>query len=386
MISSKERLSIFLPGLYDGGAERILLNLSAGIAARGHPVDLVLARAEGPYMEEVPAAVRVIDLKARRVLSSLPAFVKYLRSERPAAILSALYANPVAICARLMAGVPVRVIVSEHNTLTSVSRGENDLRWKLYPLMAHWLYPLADGIVAVSQGVAGDLAQVAKLAESKIDVIYNPIVTPELYKKSMAGLDHPWFKPGEPPVVLAVGRLTNQKAFDVLITAFAQVRKSMVCRLLILGEGEERPTLEAMIRQFGLEQDISLAGFVPNPYPYFLHAALFVLSSRWEGLPTVLVEAMALKAAIISTDCPSGPREILDNGKLGTLVAVDDSYALGRSMEDLLKKPAMSWTTECGQPFELEFVTSQYIDLLFGSRQGRAGLEGAGYAGFHPEI
>ena len=386
MISSKKRLSIFLPGLYDGGAERILLNLSAGIADRGYLVDLVLARAEGPYMDEVPPSVRVIDLKASRVLSSVPAFVKYLRSERPAAILSALYANPVAICARFVAGVPVRVVVSEHNTLTSVARGENDLRWKMYPLMAHWLYPLADGIVAVSEGVAVDLAQVAKLDPSKIDVIYNPIVTPDLYTKSLAGLDHAWFKPGEPPVVLAVGRLTNQKAFDVLIKAFAQVRKSMVCRLLILGEGEERPKLEALTRQLGLEQDVSLAGFVANPYPYFVHAALFVLSSRWEGLPTVLVEAMALKVAVISTDCPSGPREILDNGKLGTLVAVDDPLALGLGMENLLKKPAMRWTKECGQPFELEFVTNQYIDLLFGSQQVHSRLEGAGIGELHPEI
>jgi glycosyltransferase involved in cell wall biosynthesis len=341
MNASKERLAIFLPGLYDGGAERILLNLADGIAARGFRIDLVLARAEGPYMSEIPDAVRLIDLKATRVLMCLPALVNYLRNERPVALLSALYANIPAVLARRITGVPQRVVISEHNTLTNVSEGEKDLRWKLYPKLAGYFYPWADDIIAVSKGVASDLSLAANLPPDRIQVIYNPIVTPDLQKKSDALLKHPWFDIGTPPVILGVGRLTTQKAFDILIEAFAQVRKSQVTRLLILGDGEERPRLESQIKKLGLEQDVSLPGFVSNPYPYFSHAALFVLPSRWEGLPTVLVEAMSLRTPVIATDCPSGPREILMDGQYGQLVPVNDPCALALAIQKSLANHAI---------------------------------------------
>jgi glycosyltransferase involved in cell wall biosynthesis len=367
MSASKERLAIFLPGLYDGGAERTLLNLAEGIAIRGFPVDLVLSRAEGPYMAEIPDLVRVVDLKAARVLMCMPALVHYLRSERPVALLSTLYANLIAVLARRIAGVPQRVVLNEQNNLTSVSSGENDLRWKLYPELAKWLYPWADGITAVSKGVADDLSQAIKVSPSHIQVIYNPIVTPELQKKSEAFFDHPWFRADEPPVILGVGRLTAQKAFNVLIEAFAQVRKSQPTRLLILGEGEERPMLEALIKQLGLEQDIQLPGFVSNPYPYMAHATLFVLSSRWEGLPTVLVEAMSLRTPVIATDCPSGPQEILRNGKYGQLVPVNDACALALAIQSFLANPATRPPEESWKPYELDFVTDQYLNMLLKS-------------------
>lgn len=356
-----------MPGLYDGGAERTLLNLAEGIAARGYPVDLVLARAEGAYMSEIPDSVRVIDLKAARVLMCLPALVRYLRSEHPTALLATLYANIIAVWARRMTGIPRRVVINEQNTLTSVSNGEKDLRWKLYPELAKWFYPWADGITAVSKGVADDLALATRMLPSQIQVIYNPIVTPDLHKKSKTSLEHPWFRTGEPPVVLGVGRLTSQKAFNVLIEAFARVIKSQPARLLILGEGEERPMLEAQIRQLGLEQDIDLPGFVSNPYPYMANAALFVLSSRWEGLPTVLVEAMSLGTPVIATDCPSGPREILRNGQYGQLVPVDDPDALAQAIQNSLVNHTACPLEESWKPFELDVVIDQYLDMLLGS-------------------
>jgi glycosyltransferase involved in cell wall biosynthesis len=364
--ASKERLAIFLPGLYDGGAERTLLNLAEGIALKGFPVDLVLARAEGPYMAEIPDSLRVIDLKVPRVMMCLPALVRYLRKERPTALLSTLYANIIAVWARWIAGTPQRVVLNEQNTLSSVSNGENDLRWKLYPMLAKWFYPWADSVTAVSKGVADDLIQAAKLSKNQVQVIFNPIVTPQMRQKSKANLEHPWFRPGEPPVILGVGRLTGQKAFNVLIEAFARVRKFQQARLLILGEGEERPILEAQVRDLGLEHDVELPGFISNPYPYMAHAALFVLSSRWEGLPTVLVEAMSLGTPVISTDCPSGPREILRNGQYGQLVPVDDPNALVLAIQNFLTNETSSPCEESWKPFELDFVTDQYLDLLLG--------------------
>jgi len=369
MNTSEERLAIFLPGLYDGGAERTLLNLAEGIDARGFAVDLVLARAEGPYMAEIPSSVRVIDLKAARVLMCLPALVRYLQSERPTAMLSTLYANILAVWARRIAGVPQNVVINEQNTLTSVSNGEGDLRWKLYPKLARQFYPWADGITAVSKGVADDLARATKLPASRVQVIYNPIVTSDLQEKSESPLEHPWFRAGEPPVVLGVGRLTTQKAFSVLIQAFAEARKYQPARLVILGEGEERPMLEGLIRLLGLEQDVDLPGFVSNPYPYMAHAALFVLSSRWEGLPTVLVEAMSLRTPVIATDCPSGPREILRDGQFGQLVPVGDPCALALAIRNSLADRAHCPPDESWKPYELDFVMDQYLNILLDRRR-----------------
>jgi glycosyltransferase involved in cell wall biosynthesis len=165
-----------------------------------------------------------------------------------------------------------------------------------------------------------------------------------------------------------VGRLTRQKAFDVLIRAFVEVRKDHRARLMILGEGDERPALEGLVNKYGLEQDIILPGFVPNPYPYMAHAAAFVLSSRWEGLPTVLVEAMALGAPVISTDCPSGPREILLDGKYGQLVPVDDPIALALAIAKSLRTNEYHPYLESWKSFELECVVDKYIDILLGNQ------------------
>jgi glycosyltransferase involved in cell wall biosynthesis len=367
-LAVKERLAIFLPGLYEGGAERTMLNLAEGIARRGFSVDLVLARAEGPHLNEVSDLIRLVDLKAPRTLGSVPALVRYLRRVQPKAMLSVLHANIIALWARRLAGIPQRIILCEQNTLSSDASGGNDLRMHFYPRLAKWFYPWADGIIAVSGGVADDLAPLIKIPRERIRVIYNPIVTPGLFEKSAVLLEHPWFKSGEPPVLLAAGRLTVQKAFDVLIRAFAQVRKNHRVRLLILGEGEERTALEALIREYDLEQDINMPGFVPNPYPYMAHAAAFVLSSRWEGLPTVVVEAMALGAPIVSTDCPSGPREILKDGKYGQLVPVDDPFALAAAIATSLTAKVARPPQESWRSYELECVVDQYIDILLGNK------------------
>jgi glycosyltransferase involved in cell wall biosynthesis len=370
MSDAPKRLSIFVPEMVVGGAQRSMLKLAGGIAARGYAVDLVLAGAQGPFLVEVPTSVRLVDLKARRVLTSLPALVRYLSREQPAALISVLHANIVALWARRLAGVPSRVVVSERNTLSREAQNyASDLRMRLMPQLARCFYPWADCIVAVSQGVADDLTKEVRIPNERVRVIYNPIVTPELIEKAQVPLEHAWFEPGEPPVILAVGRLSTQKDFSTLIRAFAQVRQAHLARLLILGEGGERPALESLVRQLDLEQDVCMPGFVPNPYPYMRRASLFVLSSRWEGLPGVLIEALYCGVPLIATDCPSGPREILADGRYGQLVPVGDIETLADAIEAALdgqaaRPPRGSW-----QPFQLETVVSQYIDVLFGCQR-----------------
>jgi glycosyltransferase involved in cell wall biosynthesis len=334
----KKHIALFLPSLRGGGAEKVMVNLALGFVEQGLKVDLVLAKAEGPYLSRVPEEVRVVDLGARRVLYSLPGLVRYLRRERPQAMLSALnYANIVAIWAKLLVRVQTHLVVSEHNTLSCSTQNASSVRVKLLPLLIKIFYPYADAVVAVSHGVAEDLITMTGLPMEKVKVIYNPVITPELFAKAEEPLDHPWFRPGEPPVVLGVGRLTKQKDFPTLIRAFALVRKERPARLMILGEGEERPKLETLARELGIEEDFVLPGFVENPYKYMKRASAFVLSSRWEGLPAVLIEALALGVPVISTNCPSGPAEILEHGKWGCLVPVGEPHLLARAILEILQ-------------------------------------------------
>ena len=360
----KMKLALFLPSLRGGGAERVMVNLAQGFVERGLQVDLVLAKAEGSYLSQVPPEVRVVDLGARRVLYSLPGLVRYLRQERPQAMLSALnHANIVAIWAKMLARVKMRLVVAEHNTLSRSTENAPSVRAKFMPFLIKAFYPYADAVVAVSRGVAEDLIARTGLPAEKIKVIYNPVVTPELFTKAEEPLDHPWFRPGEPPVILGVGRLTKQKDFPTLIRAFALVRKERLARLMILGEGEERPNLEALVRELGLEEDVALPGFVENPYKYMKRAAVFVLSSRWEGFGVVLVEAMALGTPVIATDCPSGPAEILEDGRWGRLVPVGDHKALAEAILQVLKEEKVGASARALM-FSVERILKEYTNVL----------------------
>lgn len=363
---SAEHIVIFLPSLGGGGAERIMVNLAGGLARQGLRVDLVLARAEGPYLSQVSPDVRIVDLAAQRVLFSLPGLVRYLRQEKPTAMLSALdHANIVALWARWLSGVPTRVVVSVLSTISIASRKSDQVRSRLMPYLVRLFYPRADAIVAVSKGVADDLSRATGLPRERIKVIYNPVVTPELPEKAKEPLHHPWFAPGAPPVILGVGRLDRAKDFPTLIRAFALLRQKRKARLVILGEGEERPVLEALTRELGINEDVDMPGFVENPYAYMSRAAVFVLSSTWEGLPGVLIEAMAVGTPVVATDCPSGPSEILEAGRYGKLVLPENPHALAQAIEETLAStPEVQTVRNRAAKFSLERITGEYIQLF----------------------
>ena len=353
-----------------------MVNLAHGMAQSGYAVDLVLAQVEGPFLEDVREPVRIVDLKASRAITSLPALVRYLRSERPEALLSVFgYVNIIASWAWRLAGVPTRLLLNEQNTVSQESGNASTLRGRLVPWLIKRFYPWANGIIVVSHGVRDDMAQLTKIPKDRITVIYNPsVVRAEVLKKAQAPLDHPWFTPDQPPVLVAVGRLQMQKDFPTLLHAFAQVRRRRPARLLILGEGKEREPLEELIRKLNLENDVSMPGFVANPYAYMARASLFVLSSRWEGLPTVLIEALCCGTPVVSTDCPSGPREILKDGKYGQLVPVGDIDTLARAIESTLDSNVSSPPPESWQPYDLDSVVNQYVELLFGSQPHKSSL------------
>jgi glycosyltransferase involved in cell wall biosynthesis len=197
-----------------------------------------------------------------------------------------------------------------------------------------------------------------------VQVIYNPVIMPGMKARARQVPDHPWFRAGEPPVVLGIGRLTRQKDFPTLIRAFAGVRRQRPVRLIILGEGEDRAALDTLVTELGLGDDVALPGFRDNPLGYLSASALFVLSSAWEGLPTVLIEALAAGTRVVSTDCPSGPREILQEGRLGTLVPVGDVPALAAAMSAALDCPPCPAPAAALEPFTREAAVDNYLRLI----------------------
>jgi len=337
----RPRLAVLVSFTGDGGVENMITNLLGGFIAKGVPIDLLLLKARGGHLDRIPPEVNIIRLDVSTSVFALPVIVRYLRRHRPRAMLVAKdRASRIALLARCIAGVDTRLILRMGMHLSGSLAGKNMIRrWSRY-LPVRWLYPWADNIVTVSDAVADDLAAIGHIPRNRFTVIRNPSIPPDLESKAAAPVEHPWLQAhSEWPVIMGVGRLTDQKDFATLIRAFAAVRRNRNARLIILGEGPERSRLEALAESLGIRDDVELAGFQPNPYAWISRTSLFALSSRFEGSPNVLVEAMALGISVVATDCPSGPREILDGGHIAPLVSVGDSEALAGAIDQVLAKP-----------------------------------------------
>jgi glycosyltransferase involved in cell wall biosynthesis len=357
------RIALFFPSLGVGGVQRFMLTLGAGLQARGVAVDFVLVNAAGPFLSQVPPGIRVVDLKASGALAALPGLIRYFRNEPPEVMISAqTHINVIAVLARRLASTKTRLVVSERSHLSSAAK--NSAKWgdRLRPVLTRLFYPGADAVVAVSKTVADDLASRAHLDRGSIHVVYNPYNLNVISAKASEPVDHPWLPPGEIPVFLAVGRLDKPKDYPTLLRAFRIVRSKMNARLVILGEGHLRPELLRLSRESGISIDVSLPGYVDNPYAYMAKASVYVLSSAWEGFPNVLVEALACQAQVVATDCPSGPAEILDGGRYGRLVPVGNDRALVAAMIDALHKPiSVDQLLARASEFTVEKTVSGYL-------------------------
>ena len=328
------RIAFLLPSLRCGGAERVVVNLLTGLAGRRHDWDLVVGSATGPLRQDLPADVRLIDLGGHRMRQCLGPLVRYLRQTQPAALVSHMnHVNVAAAAAVRLARTFTATVFVEHNTLSA--RPPHGLRGRLWRHIMRRTYRAADRLVAVSDGVARDLERELHLAPGRVATVYNPVVTAELHRAAEHEPDHPWFRNQQRPVFVAIVSLTAQKDFTNLLRAMRHLTRQLPARLVILGEGPLRDDLERARRELGLTDCVDLPGFCANPYAFLAHASGFVLSSRFEGLPTVLIEALACGCPVVATDCPSGPREILDGGEYGLLVPVADSGALAEAMRHL---------------------------------------------------
>jgi len=365
--SGTPMIALFVPNLGGGGAERITLNLALAFLERGIHVEIVLVRKGGVWCAHTPANLRIVDLGVRGTLSAVVPLARYLRAVRPTALLSALdHANVCALFARRLSGVSTRTVIAIHAVHSYTAAHDRSWRGRLQRMLMRRCYRWADAVVAVSHGVADVTAQMTKVPRSRIHVIYNPVVTPEMLSKAKEPLEHPWFAPGQPQVAMAVGSLLTLKDFFTLIRAFSTLRKDRAVRLMILGEGPERPRLEGLVRELHLEDDVALPGFVENPYAYMSRAAVLVLSSKWEALPSVLIEGLALGVPVVSTDCDFGPREILAHGKYGTLVPVGDADALAEGVRQALCAGPSSLPVDALAPFGVETPVREYLRVLLG--------------------
>ena len=365
MIDTK-RIACFFSTSGHSGVDRAAKHLIPALARRGYRVDLLKVRRHGPELEDVPPGVEVIDLGSRHTYGCLPAIARYLRRARPVVMLSDKdRVNRTALFARLLARVPTRLLFSSGTTI-SIDLGTRGAleRWVQRNSMGR-LYPYADKVIVTSAGVADDMADYTGLARGHIQVVPSPVVPASLFEGGLPRPDHPWFRPPAVPLILSAGELCSRKDFETLIRAFARVRAHGPCRLMILGRGSARDRLLALARELNLGTDVALPGFAPQPYAYMAHADLFAFTSRWEGLGFVIIEALAVGTPVVSTDCPSGPGEILQGGRFGPLVEVGDHEALGNAILRTLAAPKPREELQlAARPYEIEAATDAYLSAL----------------------
>jgi len=341
MKHQRHSIAFFMHDLSGGGVERMRLRLAEALSQRGHTVTLVLQHISGPWQAGLPPGIRVVGLQCSGVFSSSLVLARFIRANRPEVLVSSLdHNNVAALCAGILSGVVTPVVICQHNALSA----EQALGWKyrLVPLCYRLLAPWASAIVAVSYGVADDLAYVTGIDRRRIGVIFNPVVESSEHVAQATLAPHPWLD-GAEPVFVFIGRLVAQKDPCALLAAFALRLRAGPARLLILGDGELRASMVTLASALGISSHIDLMGFVPNVAPFLLRAYALVVTSRYEGFGNVIVEALACGTPVIATDCPFGPDEILRHGQFGCLVAVGDTEALAAAMQRNLRQ---EWPAE----------------------------------------
>lgn len=364
-------VAVHLPTLEAGGAERVMLTVANGLSERGYAVDLTVSNLRGGFKQDISNHVNVVEFSSTEppflpALGSFPDLCQYISNVEPSLFISSMkHINIISILAWKASGSNSKMVVTEHNTPDQLIDGsrKNALIYKIAKIE----YPWADTIVGVSDGVIESLSETVDVPESEIQRIYNPVVTSQLIEKSKESASHRWFE-SEEDVVLNVGRMTEQKNQSLLIRAIAKLSPANRPKLIIVGKGHREEKIRELAVKLGVRQDLDIINWVDNLYAYMGSADVFALSSRWEGLPTVLIEALACGCPVVSMDCPSGPREILCDGEYGMLVDEYDPVALSEAVTKQLQNPdAESKIRERGKYFSKERCIDQYESLVLTS-------------------
>jgi len=376
-------IGFFISDLGGGGTQRRVLALSRELVRCGHRVDLCVSSPEGAFADRVPPEVRLIPvdglasqlpvLKRRRglrVAGAVAGLAEYLGSAQPNVLVSSSNpANVAALRARARSirrgNAPVPVVISVNVDPRAALAGRNMLHGGLLRLLLRRYYPDADAVVANTSGIAASVASVARVPPGRIVTISNPVDCAAIRAQAQAPLAHPWLAHGAPPLILAVGKLKPQKDFATLLRAFARLRADRAANLVILGEGELRPQLTELVRTLGLSGAVEMPGFCGNPHAWMARAAAFVLSSRWEGCSNVLAEALAVGCPVVSTDCPSGPSELLAGGEFGRLVPPGDPESLAAAVAATLDAPPdRSRMMARADTFSVDMAAERYLAVM----------------------
>lgn len=359
------QLAILLPDLRSGGAERLHVNLASEWEKSGVTTEFVLRNAVGELLEYLPKTANVVDLKSTRVRGVLIPLIKYLKACKSDAIIAAMWPlTVIAPVAAKLARFEGQVIVSEHSPLSVAFKNKGLIYRVVMRLTQKIGYSLADVRIGVASGVADDLSKSSCIAREKFTVIHNPAALGEANFNAECPIP---LKDRDGPIFLTVGTLKPVKRHDLLVEAFSKLPKSSNATLCILGEGQMRGQLNKLVDELGLHDIVLLPGFAANPAPWYAHSDVFVLSSDYEGFGNVIVEAMEYGLPIVSTDCPVGPREILDDGIYGRLVPIDDAEALAEAMFQVASKSNDPVPLQLrAREFSIEKIAKQYIDTIFG--------------------
>lgn len=360
------KIGLLFGSFAGGGAERMMVNLAKGFLEEGYNPVVYVVNKSGPYKKEVPANISVVDLNASYGVKSIFFKIRNIlkENELDALISTQEHVNAVVGFASIGLKIRPQIIFREANTPTQ----------RNYSLFRKWSYKyaymFADKYVAVSNGVKKDIIQHYGLNSKDVRTIYNPVVDESLFKLKEEQVDDLWFQEKDKhPVIVGMGRVVPQKGFEDLIEALAHVRKNIPARLMIFGNTDADPKYFTMLKEgiknLGLEDHVRFRGFVDNPFKFLKNASLFVLSSKYEGLPGVLIQALACGCPVVSTDCPSGPREILKNGEYGKLVEVAKPKKLARSIVDTLKEPnQLDELEKRGKFFSINNAVSSYNSII----------------------
>ena len=360
-------VAFYVHSLEGGGAERVLVNLANQLAAGGAKIDIVLVSKHGPYLPMVSEQVRIVDLQGRGSLSSSPALANYLKEERPKTLVACMEnACIAAALAGALARTSTKIFMWEHITPSAHYAHTQKLKEKFLPPFCRVAYKRAEKVIAVSEGCATDVAKTYRVPSGKVVTIPNPIRVDEIRAMAKEPSDHPWVGDPTRPLLLGAGRLTEQKDFPNMLRALAEVRKSVDARLVILGEGPLEESLKTLTAELGVQDVVDFPGYLKNPFALMARCDLFVLSSLYEALPTVLIEAILCGAHVVSTDCPSGPDEILFGGRHGVLVETGSASALAKGILESLTNPRPALPEEKITGFRSENIAMRFRRLLLG--------------------
>ena len=368
--SNQETLITLTAPSLEGGIGRNVVNLASCWVEKGFHVNLIIDKVKNQNFKRMPDSVKILETRSSHPITALPWLVGYLRKHRPSALLTPVPRHTAwAIRARFVSRVPIRIAANVHNNyLESLSRLNLSKQRSRTKLLRRF-YPLCDAIIPVSKGAAKAFSELTHIGLERLTPLPNPVLPLQFEKLAAETVEHPWFQYSEPPVIIWVGRLEPQKELGVLLNAFENIRMYRACRLVIIGDGSEGPNLALQAKKSPFSADIQFLGEKSNPYCFVKRSAVLVLSSRFEGFGNVLVEAMALGTPVASVDCPSGPSEILQAGKLGPLTPVGDAMALARGIEQCLTSPISPIKLkEAAKPYYASEAAEKYLQVML-SRQ-----------------